>query len=156
MFFMAALAFSMACSVLRLMLADSMALICCSSVPICASVCSSERSCAFFRLSAALAAANSHILVSFSSYFRSPRPFSWNRARLTTCVVGGHVLAGCGVLIGNLVLQVRLALLQHIQLRAQPKDSSLGRVFAVLRRTAAAEPAPHDCVWVVVVVCRKR
>lgn len=59
MLFMASPAFCMAARVSRLILADSMALICCSSVPICAVVCSRLCSCAFFRLSAALAAIHS-------------------------------------------------------------------------------------------------
>jgi hypothetical protein len=53
---MAWLAFSIATRVSRLMLADSIALICCSSVPICETVWSSECSCVFLRLKAALAA----------------------------------------------------------------------------------------------------
>lgn len=40
MYVIASPAFSMAASVSRLMLADSIELICCSSVPICATVCS--------------------------------------------------------------------------------------------------------------------
>lgn len=66
--------------------------------------------------------------------------------RLTACVVSRHVLARSSVLVGNLILQVRLALLQHVKLRPQAQDRIFGRVFAVLRRTAAAEPAPHGYV----------
>ena len=54
--FMASAARSMAASVSRLMLADSMALICCSSVPICAVVCPRLCSWAFLRFRAARAA----------------------------------------------------------------------------------------------------
>lgn len=54
--FMASPALSMAARVSRLILADSMALICCSRVPICDIVCSRLCSCAFFLRSAALAA----------------------------------------------------------------------------------------------------
>lgn len=54
--FMASLAFSIASKVSLLMLADSIAFICCSSVPICASVCSRLCSCAFLRLRADFAA----------------------------------------------------------------------------------------------------
>lgn len=54
--FMASLAFSIASKVSLLMLADSIAFICCSRVPIWASVCSRLCSWAFFRFSAAFAA----------------------------------------------------------------------------------------------------
>lgn len=54
--FMASLALSIAASVSRLMFADSMALICCSRVPIWPSVWSRECSCCFLRRSAAFAA----------------------------------------------------------------------------------------------------
>jgi hypothetical protein len=56
---MAPFAFSMAASVSLLMFADSIELICCSSVPICEIVCSREDSWFFFRLRAALAAVES-------------------------------------------------------------------------------------------------
>lgn len=56
MSFIALPAFCMASRVSRLMLADSMALICCSNVPICAIVWSRLCSCVFFRFRAALAA----------------------------------------------------------------------------------------------------
>lgn len=55
--FMASLAFSIASSVSRLMLADSIPFIFCSTVEICATVCSRLCSCCFLRLSAVFAAA---------------------------------------------------------------------------------------------------
>lgn len=56
MFFMASPAFSIAASVSRLIFADSIEFICCSSVTICDWVCSCVCSCCFFRFRAALAA----------------------------------------------------------------------------------------------------
>lgn len=54
--FRASLAFSIAINVSRLMLADSIAFICCSNVPICAMVWSRLCSCCFLRFSAVFAA----------------------------------------------------------------------------------------------------
>jgi hypothetical protein len=54
--FIASLAFSIAISVSRLMLADSIAFICCSNVPICAWVWSRLCSCCFLRFKAVFAA----------------------------------------------------------------------------------------------------
>lgn len=60
---MASPAFSMAAKVSLLILADSMALICCSSVSICARVCPMECSWTFLRLNAALAAVSGQLHV---------------------------------------------------------------------------------------------
>ena len=61
-----------------------------------------------------------------------------------TRLVARDVLARDGVLLGHLVLQVLLALLQHVELLPQRQDGLLGRVLARLRAAAAGEPAPHD------------
>ena len=50
--------------------------------------------------------------------------------------------ASKAILLVNLALQILLALLQHVQLRAQPQDGILGAVLALLLG-GAAEPAPH-------------
>lgn len=65
--------------------------------------------------------------------------------RKPTVLVGGYVLAGNGVLFIHLGLEVTLALLEHLELRAQADDGVLGRVLLLGRATA--EPAPdarHD------------
>jgi hypothetical protein len=66
--FMASPALSMAARVSRLILADSIALICCSSVPICETVCSRLCSCAFLRRRAAFAAIGQEF-VSISTFY---------------------------------------------------------------------------------------
>lgn len=60
--------------------------------------------------------------------------------RLTIVVILTDIFPGQGGLLLHLIPQMLLALLQHVQLRAQPQDSVLGRIFLSLGR-AAAEPA---------------
>lgn len=47
-----------------------------------------------------------------------------------------------GILLRNLILQMFLPLLQHIQLLPQEQDSVLGGILALLSGSAA-EPGPH-------------
>lgn len=52
------------------------------------------------------------------------------------------MLPCCGILLRDLILEMLLPLLQHIQLSAQHQDSVLGRLLALLGG-CAAEPGPH-------------
>lgn len=98
-------AFSIAARVSRLMFADSMELICCSSVPICACVCSRECSCVFLRLRAAFAAIQ-HCQLSAARFSLRPRHLG-----LRTILVRVDVFARRGLLLVDLALEVLLALL---------------------------------------------
>jgi hypothetical protein len=131
---MASLALCMAASVSRLMFADSMALICCSSVPIWAVVCSRLCSCAFFRFRAALAAIDQSAGCPFRITTVPVR-------RVPTILIRGNVLPRDGVLLVHLCHQVSLSLLQHLQLRPQAEDRIFGAVLLLLGGPAA-EPSP--------------
>ena len=132
MCFMATPARFIARKVSWLILADSMAFICCSMVPMWLIVCSRSCSRTFLRFNAALAAiADKGSVDVLEGHPGDDR----------TCLVCADVLPRNLLLLLYLPGKMDLTLLQHIQLRPQVEDDILGRIFPFLRG-ATAEPAP--------------
>ena len=69
----------------------------------------------------------------------------WSCRRHTRLICSDHLFC-YSFLLRHLVLEMLLALLQHVQLLPQRKDGLFGRILARLGAAAAAEPAPHCAV----------
>ena len=139
MCFMATVARCMARKVSWLMLADSIAFICCSMVPIWLSVCSRLCSWVFLRRSAAFAAIGGGWSSAFLSRCRAV--VRSDKGDKPTSLVGRDVLPCDLFLLFYLAREMGLALLQHLQLRPQVEDDIFGRLLALLGG-ATAKPAP--------------
>lgn len=137
--FMAMLACLIASNVSLLIFAVSMLYIWRSSVMICAAVCSSDCSNCFFRRSAVLAATGYQFLA------------RWVKAALRqqglTGLVGRDIFPRERILLVRLILQMRLPLVEHLQLGAQLQNSLLGRILLLLGPSSkpAEAPARHCC-----------
>ena len=134
--FMALEALPRASRVSLLMLAVSMLAIWPSRFMICADVCSSVVSSCFFFRKALLAAAKQ------IRHTGACEAISRERTRL----VGVDELSGLLVLLIHLVLQVFLALIEHLEGAPQLQDRLLGCIFLCCRASAkptAQPPARH-------------
>lgn len=151
---MASPARSMAARVSLLIFAASIEYICCSRVATCAVVCSRVCSCCFFLRRAAFAAISSQSRAGLMlyicgydmmslDYVRSKRGVMWTPEQPRTILVGAHVLPSYCILFVHLVLQMSLALLQHLKLRSETKDSILGCILLLLG-TLPSKPTPHS------------
>jgi hypothetical protein len=80
-------------------------------------------------------------------------PVCLDRVFLTILVVCGDVFPGQLILLIHLVLEVPLALLQHVKLRPQPEDGVLRGILLLLSR-GPAEPAQAPARHVALLIYR--